>query len=318
MKQSRSVWILILASGVACFAQESTQKVTRVLPTRLNPTPPPAAPALPPAPPITAPNTPRPITVPASHAQPPPAQVVQPPPVLPDHILAWDSEVKEFNAKQGDAEARFTFYFTNVSKSEVVINSASASCGCTVPKMPQLPWTNAPGATGEIPVTMNLAGKSGIVFKTVTVNTDKGPKTLTVKVAFEQPPPPVAMTPELRVKNQDLAKADRQAVFKGDCASGHVAPTRGKVGKELYAAACGICHDAEHRATMVPDLHALKHDTNADYWKTWISQGKPRSLMPAFASSEGGPLTDTQILTLVHYLSTTIPQHAVHTASAGN
>ena len=176
--------------------------------------------------------------------------------------------------------------------------------------------TNAPGVSGAIPVTMNLAGKSGIVFKTVTVNTDKGLKTLTVKVTFEPPPAPAKITPEQRTKNQELAKADRQAVFKGDCASCHVAPAQGKMGKELYAAACGICHDAEHRATMVPDLHALKHDTNADYWKTWISQGKPNTLMPGFAASEGGPLNETQILTLVNYLSTTVPQHAAQTAAA--
>jgi mono/diheme cytochrome c family protein len=114
-----------------------------------------------------------------------------------------------------------------------------------------------------------------------------------------------------RNKNQELAKADRQAVFKGDCASCHVQPVMGKMGKDLYDKACGICHDSEHRATMVPDLHALKHDTNLDFWKTWASQGKPGTLMPAFALSEGGPLNDAQINSLAQYLSATIPAHAV-------
>jgi len=237
------------------------------------------------------------------------------PPPLPGTILAWDSESKDYDVKPGEMQAQFTSYFTNISTTNVIINSAVASCGCTVPKMPPLPWTNAPGASGEIPVTMQLAGKSGVVFKTITVNSDHGQKVLTVKAVI--PPPPVApVVPMDRNKNQELAKADRQAVFKGDCASCHVEPAKGRLGKDLYDKACGICHDAEHRATMVPDLHALNHDTNTDFWKTWTSQGKPGTLMPAFALSEGGPLNDAQINSLAQYLSATIPAHAVKSAAA--
>jgi mono/diheme cytochrome c family protein len=87
---------------------------------------------------------------------------------------------------------------------------------------------------------------------------------------------------------------------------------RNKFGQELYVASCGICHDAEHRASAVPNLHALQHDTNADYWKTWISQGKPGSMMPAFSTSQGGPLSDAQIASLVQYLTATIPAQAQH------
>jgi cytochrome c553 len=118
------------------------------------------------------------------------------------------------------------------------------------------------------------------------------------------------MTPGTRDKNQLLAKADRQAVFKGECASCHVEKAIGKVGKDLYAAACGICHEAEHRATMVTDLHSLKHETNAEYWKTWIDNGKEGSLMPAFAQRHGGPLSDQQIASLVEYLVRAIPSKA--------
>lgn len=246
------------------------------------------------------------------------------PPPLPSNLLAWDSESKEYNVPPGEMQAPFTFYFTNVSSTNVVIANAVASCGCTVPKLQPLPWTNAPGASGQIPVMMNLAGKSGTVMKTITVNTDQGQKILYVKAII---PPPAAApgspdalsasaAPMDRNKNQELAKSDRQAVFKGDCASCHVQPARGKMGKDLYDKACGICHDSEHRATMVPDLHALKHDTNTDFWKTWTSQGKPGTLMPAFALSEGGPLNDAQINSLAQYLTATIPARAVPSHAA--
>jgi len=252
---------------------------------------------------------------PHAGTNPPALPIASAPAALPANLLAWDSESKDYTVKPGEMQAQFTFYFTNISTTNVVINSAVASCGCTVPKMPALPWTNAPGASGEIPVTMNLAGKSGTVFKTITVNTDHGPKILNVKAIIPPPAVPLA-TPMDRNKNQELAKADRQAVFKGDCASCHIAPAKGRLGKELYDKACGICHEAEHRATMVPDLHALKHDTNPDFWKTWTSQGKPNSLMPGFALSEGGPLNDIQINSLVQYLSAAIPAHAADRAAA--
>jgi mono/diheme cytochrome c family protein len=153
---------------------------------------------------------------------------------------------------------------------------------------------------------MNLAGKFGTVFKTITVNSDKGWKMLTIKTTI-QPPVATAMTGADRDRNTLLAKADRQAVFKGDCAHCHVEPVIGKMGKDLFTAACGICHEAEHRATMVPDLHALAHETNAEFWKTWTAHGKVGSLMPAFAQNDGGPLSDQQIASLVDYLVKAIP-----------
>ena len=109
-----------------------------------------------------------------------------------------------------------------------------------------------------------------------------------------------------RKSNQQAASLDRQAVFKGDCAKCHAEPTVGKLGHELYQAGCAICHDAEHRAEMVPDLHTLKHPAGAEYWTQWITASKPGSMMPAFAKSHDGPLNEQQIASLVDYLMHTI------------
>src|SRR6202012_4112996 len=84
-----------------------------------------------------------------------------------------------------------------------------------------------------------------------------------------------------------------------------------KLGKDLYTSICGICHESDHRASFVPDLHKLPEPTNPEFWKNWIMHGKPGTLMPAFAQSEGGFLTETQIESLVAYLSATIPPHPV-------
>ncbi len=175
-------------------------------------------------------------------------------------------------------------------------------------KLPEQPWKLAPGTNGQISATMNLAGKSGTSVKTLTVNSDKGPKLLFVQATILPPSAtPVVMTAMDREANQKLAIADRQGVFKADCASCHAAPAKDKLGQPLYAAVCGICHEAEHRATMVTDLHNLPYQTTPEIWRNWITHGKPGSLMPAFALAEGGILTDEQISSLVSYLVAAIP-----------
>ena len=115
------------------------------------------------------------------------------------------------------------------------------------------------------------------------------------------------MSAAQRAQNLKIATADRQAVFKGDCAGCHAKSAEGKYGRELYFAACGICHEDERRAATVPDLHTIKEPTNVEFWRTWVMHGKQGSLMPAFATTEGGPLTNAQINTLAYYLAAAIP-----------
>jgi hypothetical protein len=224
-----------------------------------------------------------------------------------DSLLAVDARTKEATVTNGTLEAHFAFSLTNVSPAEVVVSGLFTSCGCTAAKLPEQPWRLAPGANGQISVTMNLAGKSGTVIKTVTIGSTNGTKLLFVKTVIVPTPLPARLSADERQRNQRIALADRQAVFKDDCARCHVEPSANKAGQALYAAACGICHDAAHRASMVPDLHAISGETSAEFWRNWIAQGKPGSLMPAFALSEGGMLSDAQIKSLVFYLTIAIP-----------
>jgi len=190
----------------------------------------------------------------------------------------------------------------------VTILSVHPSCGCTTAELPPVPWTIPPGTNAHIKVSVNLAGKSGLVIKTVNVATDQGSKMLTLRINILPAAIP-AMTDAERIRAQAVAKVDRQAVFKDDCARCHVAPGHGKYGKELFDAVCGVCHEAQNRASMVPNLHALKIPTNEDFWRTWIMHGKPGSLMPAFSATEGGPLNDMQIASLAAYLNAAIPSN---------
>jgi len=232
--------------------------------------------------------------------------------MVPNTVLAWDAEKKQYQAKPTEANAHFAFYLTNVSSAEVMINSVRTSCGCTAAKLPQTPWRIAPGQSGPIEVNMNIAGKRGVIAKSVTVDTSAGMKYLTVEshIADLASATNTAGMAD-RERNQMLAKADPLAIFKGDCAKCHVEPTVGKMGKDLYASACSICHNAEHRAAMVPDLQdKYRTPMPAEFWKLFITLGKPGTLMPTFAKEHGGILTQEQVASLVDYLVNDFPKEA--------
>ncbi len=59
-----------------------------------------------------------------------------------------------------------TFKFTNTGKSDLILKSVNASCGCTTPEYTNKPV--APGEKGDIKVKFNSANKEGKQNKTVT------------------------------------------------------------------------------------------------------------------------------------------------------
>jgi hypothetical protein len=84
------------------------------------------------------------------------------------------------------------FTFTNTGNAPLIINSATASCGCTVPDYTKEPIM--PGKTGVIKVTFNAASP-GNFTKSVTVSSNAGQSSLTIKgnvvEPASEPQPPV-------------------------------------------------------------------------------------------------------------------------------
>ena len=279
-----------LIAGAAVMAQDASPAS--------KPTPAPAPVPYPinrPAPVAGAPATPAPAVVPA----------------IPPRLLVWDSERKTQTVQAGAANAEFVFLLTNTASFPVTISEIHTSCGCTVPKAPPMPWTLAPGTNGQVGINVNLAGKSGTFTKQITVSTTNAPgfpSILYVDITIPENPEAV------RARNMQMASADPAAIFKGDCARCHVAPTVGKMDKDLYVAACGICHEAQNRATMVPDLHNLPHPTDYAFWKEIITHGKPRTLMPGFSAPQGGPLSPEQIESLAQLLNKSFPSRTAAVA----
>ena len=87
----------------------------------------------------------------------------------------------DFGDIKPDSKVRHTFTFVNTGKSPLLIEDATASCGCTTPS-----WTKepvAPGASGKMEVQFDSRGKQGIISKQVAVraNTQPGITTILIK-----------------------------------------------------------------------------------------------------------------------------------------
>lgn len=64
----------------------------------------------------------------------------------------------------------YTFQFRNTGTGGLVITSASASCGCTVPRYSKQPVS--PGEIGKVEVVFDSHGKQGIQNKTIAIRTN--------------------------------------------------------------------------------------------------------------------------------------------------
>ncbi len=80
--------------------------------------------------------------------------------------------------KQGEVVAH-EFEFINMSKKPLVINTATATCGCTTPSYPFIPIE--PGESGVIGITFNSKNKLGNQSPTITVTSNMGTFRLNMK-----------------------------------------------------------------------------------------------------------------------------------------
>ena len=101
-------------------------------------------------------------------------------------IISFDKKNWDFGTITDGEVVEHTFRFTNTGTSNLVISSASASCGCTIPNWPKEPI--APGEKGEIKVEFNSNGKKDMVTKDITIlaNTNPVKTILKIKVFVEK------------------------------------------------------------------------------------------------------------------------------------
>lgn len=97
---------------------------------------------------------------------------------------------------QDTAIVTYDFVFTNTGKSPLIIHTASASCGCTVPEYTLEPIM--PGCKGKIKVTYNGKGKRpGVFRKSITIHNNGKQSPVRLYIEGEMidntPPQPVEL-----------------------------------------------------------------------------------------------------------------------------
>ncbi|MBI5540935.1 MAG: DUF1573 domain-containing protein [Bacteroidia bacterium] len=95
----------------------------------------------------------------------------------------WNEQVHDFGVIIQGEKVAYTYNFTNVGKSNLIISSVHASCGCTVPKYDTDPI--APGKTGKIEVVFDSSDRNGMQNKTLTVLANTQPNTVELHFSAE-------------------------------------------------------------------------------------------------------------------------------------
>ncbi len=91
----------------------------------------------------------------------------------------------EYDFGKIDEGERVSYFFkyTNTGTADLIITSASASCGCTVPKYDVKPIP--PGASGTMEVKFDATGRNGIQTKTVTVKSNAATPVILLKISAD-------------------------------------------------------------------------------------------------------------------------------------
>ncbi|MBE0676378.1 MAG: DUF1573 domain-containing protein [Bacteroidales bacterium] len=84
--------------------------------------------------------------------------------------ISFNTLIHDFGVVTEGEKVAYLFTFTNSGTGSLVINSASTSCGCTVPSFSKKPLTS--GQKGTMEVVFNTSGYGGIQTKTITVQSN--------------------------------------------------------------------------------------------------------------------------------------------------
>ena len=88
-------------------------------------------------------------------------------------IIKFEFDSHDFGKVKAGDKVTYEFNFTNTGQSPLIISTATASCGCTVPEWPKTPIQ--PGQGGKIKVTFDSANKEGLQDKQITVTANTSP-----------------------------------------------------------------------------------------------------------------------------------------------
>lgn len=107
-------------------------------------------------------------------------------PALEAPVMTFSENIHNFGTLVDGEVVSHQFKFTNTGKTALIISSASASCGCTVPSYPKTPIQ--PGEEGAINVEFNSSGKVGAFDKNITITANTVPTQVYLVIRGEVKP----------------------------------------------------------------------------------------------------------------------------------
>lgn len=95
-------------------------------------------------------------------------------------VMTFQTTEFDFGSVKEGEIVDYTFEFTNTGTFPLIINKATATCGCTVPSWPKDPI--GVGGTGEIKVKFNSANRKNLQTKYVNINANTKPEVTRLKI----------------------------------------------------------------------------------------------------------------------------------------
>jgi hypothetical protein len=89
----------------------------------------------------------------------------------------------DFGKVSEGEKVSYTFTFDNKGTGNLVIASATTTCGCTIPKYDSKPIS--PGANGSLEVIFDTSGRNGMQTKTITVRSNASKPVVLLKITAE-------------------------------------------------------------------------------------------------------------------------------------
>jgi hypothetical protein len=95
-------------------------------------------------------------------------------------VITFEKLVHNFGEITQGEKVEYSFKFTNTGDKDLLIMSATSTCGCTVPEFPKEPIK--PGQSGYLKVIFDSHGKEGYTEKAITIKANtaneivEGPK----------------------------------------------------------------------------------------------------------------------------------------------
>ena len=98
-------------------------------------------------------------------------------------VISFREYQHDFGKVAEGEKVSFTFTFDNKGETNLIISSATTTCGCTVPKYDAKPIP--PGANGNLEVVFDTSGRSGMQTKTITVKSNTTTPVVLLKITAE-------------------------------------------------------------------------------------------------------------------------------------